>query len=155
MPRWFAAAAGMLLLGCGEAIHEPSTPQPLTVVVPPETGMATDYERTGFVGKWRHSLRAANGKDRTVELEYVKDQDGRERFEFLEHPWPRRPVFVEQVKNGDGSELRFHLTPEGGEQADAPLTLRYVLKAVQGTWTGKLFESWTTAPYDVVLTRSE
>ncbi|HUQ68098.1 MAG TPA: hypothetical protein VM165_01160 [Planctomycetaceae bacterium] len=112
-------------------------------------------EATGLRGKWRHTLPGKDGQPRTVVLQYVKDQDGRERFEFVQQDWPTKPVFVEQIKTGAETELRFQLASATDDLADPPQTLRYVLKEENGAWRGRLFESWTETPYDVALTKTE
>jgi hypothetical protein len=158
-----AVGSGLLLLGCGKPpAPAPVTPPPVTITVPADgTAPAAakpavpTTDPVGMLGKWKHSLPGSDGKDRTVVLEYIRDQDGRERFEFLQQDWPDKPVFVEQVKNGNETELRFKMVSYADESQVTPHTLRYVLKEEDGQWVGKLFESWTETPYDVVLTRSE
>jgi hypothetical protein len=147
--------------GCGGEKPAPVTPPPVTVVTPPdgtapaEKPAVPTTDPVGLQGKWTHTMPWNDGKDRTVILQYVKDQDGRERFEFVQQYWSYKPVFTEQVKNGDETELRFKMVLYSDESDVSPHTLRYVLKEEDGHWVGKLFESWTETPYDVVLTRSE
>ena len=96
-----------------------------------------------------------DGMDRTVILEYIQDQDGRERFEFVQQYWSYKPVFVDQVKRGDESTINFKMVQSANEAKETEHTLKYVLKEDGGQWVGKLFESWTESPYDVVLTRTK
>jgi len=100
-------------------------------------------------------MPGTDGKNRTVVLEYIKDQDGRERFEFVQQYWSYKPVFVDQVKQGDESTINFKMVQSGNEAEETDRTLKYVLKEDNGQWVGKLIESWTETPYDVVLTRTK
>jgi len=158
-----AMGFGLFLGGCGPVEKPaPVAPEPVTITVPsggtpidPAKPPAPASDPIGKFGKWTHTLPGPDGEDRTVILEYLKDQDGRERFEFVQHHWPQKPVFVEQTKNGDQSELKFKIVSSADESEAMPRTLKYVLKDEAGKWVGKLFESWTETPYDVVLTRSQ
>lgn len=162
LPSLGLAIAGM---GCGQnSLPEPATPEPVVIVTPADDAPeepgtpppeATAVYETALQGKWRHTLPSENEQERIVLLEYVRDQDGHERFEFLQHPWQQQPVFVEQKKSGRETELRFELPVEGDATTEKPDTVRYVLNEVGETWTGKLFESWSDIAYDVVLTRSK
>jgi hypothetical protein len=158
MKRWLVVIGLCLTAGCGKPPKEPEPPKPVTVVTPTDAAAQTMPEApqvTGFVGKWSHAWPGTEGESRRVVLEYVKNQDGRERFEFLEHPWSSKPVFVLQINSGLETQLRFQLADEAGETTDPPRTVRYFLTENQGTWTGKLIESWTETPHDVTLTRTE
>lgn len=154
MFRFLAAAGfGLFLSGCTKP-EPPPAPAPLKVVIPDASEMPTTdaggspSDINSLIGKWTHTRTGQAGD---VVLEYIKDEDGRERFEFLEWPWPQKPIFEQQVTNGDRSELRFKL--ESSQPDAPPQTLRYVLTKNGEQWKGQLFESWTEAPYDVVLTK--
>jgi hypothetical protein len=161
MRRCLAAGLGLCLVGCRPAVKpEPVMPPPVVITpadgtTPAEMPAVPTTDPVGLQGKWTHTMPGNDGMERTVILEYVRDQDGRERFEFLKPHWSDKPVFTEQVKNGDETELRFKMVSYDDESRVTPHTLRYVLKEEDGKWVGKLFESWTETPYDVVLTRSK
>ncbi len=149
----------LFLSACTKPEPEPNIPPPVTVTTPAEQpGDATPAsatEASAIQGKWSHTLPGPDGKDHTVVLEYVRDQDGHERFEFVQQHWTSKPLFEEQITSGDQTELRFKIITNPDEPEDNPRTLRYVLTRDNEMWIGKLFESWTESPYDVVLTRSE
>ncbi|MDZ4687787.1 MAG: hypothetical protein SH850_22165 [Planctomycetaceae bacterium] len=154
----------LCVCGCGKPPQEPEPPKPVTIVTPTEASPPVSViplpppnaaEGSGLRGKWSHTLPGPDGQQRTVILQYVKDQDGRERFEFVQQHWPSKPVFAEQLKSGDETVLHFQMASASDEADVPPRTLRYVLKEDNGTWSGKLFESWTETSYDVVLTKTE
>jgi hypothetical protein len=149
----------LMIAGCAEPQPEPKSPKPVPVVIPEASpsnpAVPTDPERTSLVGKWSHTIPWIDGKERTVILDYIKDQDNRERFEFVQQYWSYKPVFVDQIKNGDETTINFKMVLYSNETEETEHTLKYVLKEDNGRWVGKLFESWTEIPYDVVLTRSK
>lgn len=156
MPRkQFAMCLVMLATGCTEPVPPPATPPPLVLDATPETTDSTTKPAgaTAVEETWTHTLPSNDGKDREVILKYVRDQDGVERFEFVQHPWSDKPVFTEQIKNGGESELRFKMVKAANESEATERSVRYVLNEENGKWVGKLFESWNEVPYDVTLTK--
>jgi hypothetical protein len=159
---WRAFAALSLTLAAGGCMKEPAAPtagsNPVPVIVsedstaPPDS-TASPADMPSAVGKWTHTLPGGSGTHHTVVLEYLKDQDGHERFEFLEWPWTEKPVFDAQVLNGEETRLKFVL--QSPDSNDPPRTLEYVLRRENGQWIGTLFESWSNAPLDVRLTKVE
>lgn len=154
-------SASIVFAGCApsEPSPTPPTPTPIKVEVPSETTATVPGESptavAGLQGKWTHTLPGDEGAERRVVLKYVKDPDGPERFEIVQHDWPDKPVFVEKITKGKETELHFKMVSATDESQDTPRTLRYVLHEEQGAWAGTLFESWTETPYSVALTKTE
>lgn len=155
------SGAATLIMGCGQPEPPPSppSPTPAKIEVPSETSPTTPGESptavAGLQGKWTHTLPGNEGAERRVVLKYVKDPDGPERFEIVQHDWPDKPVFVEKITKGKETELHFKMVSATDESQTTSRTLRYVLHEEQGAWAGTLFESWTETPYSVALTKTE
>jgi len=146
-----------LTSGCNRTEPPVKLPDPVKVEVPSVTPAETKSagEVAGIEGNWTHTLPGDNGAQRRVVLKYIKDQDGPERFEIIQHDWPDKPVFTERIQNGQDTELRFKMVAPDAESIETPRTLRYLIHPENGQWVGTLTESWTSTPYPVVFTKSE
>lgn len=151
---------GMLFVfGCTQAEAPPKMPEPVTITVPADGTPTSTGPSAGEVaaleGDWSHSLPAENGAERRVVLKYIKDQDGPERFEIVQHDWPDKPVFAEKIANGKDTDLRFKMVSAANEPQETEKTLRYLIHPENGQWVGTLTESWTKTSYPVTLTKSK
>lgn len=144
-------------LGCNQSPAPAKLPEPVKVEVPttPPEETKSAGEIASIDGNWTHTLPGENGVQRRVVLKYIKDQDGPERFEIVQHDWPDKPVFTERIQNGQDTELRFKMVAPNAESIETPRTLRYLIHPENGQWVGTLTESWTSTTYPVVFTKSE
>src|SRR6188768_3836974 len=92
---------------------EAGSAPPVTIQLPSEPAESTTAEGSpelgGLQGTWSHTLPSNSGEVRTLVLKYIKDEAGPERFEFVQHDWPDKPVFVEKITNDRETELRFKM----------------------------------------------
>lgn len=94
-----------------------------------------------FEGTWSHTIPWKNGRQRSLIIRGIRDDEDNLTFEFLRQYYSYKPVFTEYSFDKNNIVINFKLVTYSKDQLSKH-QLKYILRRERDTLQGQLFQSW-------------